>query len=315
MTQRLRTALRLLLIAVTFGFIAWSLLGQWSEVRATISGVDLRWGWIFAASLVVLATYALLIHSWRQLLAGWGDQLAFPVAIRIWTIANLGRWIPGKVWSVGALGLLAREQGVSGLAAAGAALLGTLLNIGAGFGVAALTGSAALEQLRPGLRSVTAAVAVAFTLGVLMLPLLLPPLIRQISRWRGGAAPAQPLPARVLWQATAANGLSWVGYGIAFALFAKGVGSAVSGNPLTFIALFTVSYLIGYLALFAPGGLGVREYALVALLVGLGVAGKGDAVLFSATSRVWLTVLEVLPGLVSLLWLTPAQRASLRARS
>ena len=40
--------------------------------------------------------------------------------------------------------------------------------------------------------------------------------------------------------------------------------------------------------------------------------GLGDAVILGVTSRVWLTVLEVLPGLVSLLFLPASQRAALQ---
>jgi uncharacterized membrane protein YbhN (UPF0104 family) len=78
-----------------------------------------------------------------------------------------------------------------------------------------------------------------------------------------------------------------------------------------FIAVFTASYLIGYLVLFSPGGLGFREAALTVLLVGVGAAGQGDAVILGVTSRLWLTVLEVLPGLVSLLVRPAPQRAVL----
>ena len=306
-----RRPLRWGLLIGTGGFITMALAEQWGAMRHSAQALTPRWSWIAAASLLVLATHALLVQAWRQLLAGWGGTLSYPTALRIWTIANLGRWIPGKVWSVGALGVLARAEGVSGVAAAGAALLGTLLNIGAGFGMAVLLGSAALETLRPGLRMVALGVTLAFGVGVLGLPWLLPPLLRMIARTRGMPALDIRMPSRTLWTVTVAHAFSWVGYGVAFSWFAAGVTPDVSGNPLLFIAVFTVSYLVGYLALFSPGGLGVREYALVALLVGLGSAGPGDAVVLGATSRVWLTVLEVAPGLVSLLWLTPDQRRSL----
>jgi len=296
---------------MTAGFIGMALRQQWEAMRQSAGALDPQWSWIAAASLLVLATHALLVQAWRYLLAGWGGVVPYPTAIRIWTIANLGRWIPGKIWSVGALGVLAREQGVPGVAAAGAALLGTLLNIGAGFGIAVLTGSAALETLQPGLRVVALGVTLAFVTAVVSLPWLLPPMLRAVARWRGMPAEQGRVPARLLWMVTVIHALSWVGYGVAFSWFAAGVTPDVSGNPLLFIAVFTVSYLIGYLALFSPGGLGVREVALVALLVGLGTAGSGDAVVLGATSRVWLTVLEVAPGLISLLWLTPNQRRSL----
>jgi uncharacterized membrane protein YbhN (UPF0104 family) len=108
------------------------------------------------------------------------------------------------------------------------------------------------------------------------------------------------------------NAAAWLGYGLAFALFSRGVTPRIGSDPALFIAVFTASYLIGYLVLFSPGGLGFREAALTVLLVGVGAAGQGDAVLLGVTSRVWLTVLEVLPGLISLGLLPASQRAALQ---
>ena len=312
-------AIRWGLLTITFGFIGWSLHGQWAELRSSLDGVTLRWRWIGAATVVVLATYAALIQSWRMLLGSWRNHLDYGTATRIWTIANLGRWVPGKVWSVGALGILASRAGVSGTAAAGAALLGTALNIGAGFAVVVSTGAPQLDAVRPGLRPVAEVLALLFAVGVVLLPWIVPSLLRVISRWRpvGKSADLSAVPpsARTIWAATVINVLAWIGYGVAFGLFARGITPAVSSNPGVFIAVFSASYLIGYLVLFAPGGIGFREYALVALLVAFGVAGRGDAVVLSAASRVWLTLLEVLPGVVSLFWLSPSQRAALRQSS
>ncbi|MCE2902657.1 MAG: lysylphosphatidylglycerol synthase domain-containing protein [Gemmatimonas sp.] len=300
------------LLALTFGFIAWALARQWADVRQAAASVTIAWPWVAAASGVVLATYAMLIQSWRLLLRGWGGELAYPVAVRIWTIANLGRYLPGKVWSIGALGVLATREGVSGLAAAGAAVLGTVLNLGAGIAIAVVTGADALDRLYPGLRVMALGASLAFVVGVAILPALLPRLLDRFSRGRGLPLARQQLAAHTIWATTAFNAIAWIGYGVAFALFARGVTPQVSGNPTTFIAVFSASYLIGYLVLFAPGGLGFREVALSGLLVGMGAAGQGDAAILGAASRVWLTMLEVLPGVVGLLWLPPAQRAALR---
>lgn len=311
-----RPVVRAGLMVVTFACIAWALADQWQALRTAATELRIEWRWVLAGSLVVLSTYAVLIQSWRMLLRGMGSELPYAAAIRIWTIANLGRWVPGKVWSVGALGILAAREGVSGPAAAGAALLGTLLNIGAGFAISVVTGTRGLDVLRPGLSTVTAWLAALFALGVIALPWIMPPTIRRLGAWRGAPASSTErvgaLPATTVWGATIINAAAWIGYGVAFALFTRGITPGVSGDPSLFIAVFTTSYLIGYLALFAPGGLGIREYALVALLVAFGVAGNGEAVILSAASRVWLTVLEVLPGIISLFWLPPSQRAALR---
>lgn len=307
-----RPAVRWTLLALTFGFIIWALVEQWAEVRNVAVTLRIAWGWVAAASLVVLATYAMLVQSWRMLLGGWGGQLGYPAAVRIWTIANLGRYIPGKVWSIGALGVLASREGVSGVAAAGAAILGTLLNIGAGFAVAVITGAGALDEWYPGLRIIALIGAISFMLGVAVLPAILPRVLDRFASWRGLPLAEQHLTAPTVWVATLANAASWVGYGLAFTLFARGVTPQISSNPVTFIAVFSASYLIGYLVLFAPGGLGFREVALSGLLVGMGAAGQGEAAILGVTSRVWLTVLEVVPGLVGLILLTPTQREALR---
>ena len=305
-------AVRVVLLAISFGYIGWALSGQWQAMREAAEELSIDWPWIALATAIVLATYAALIQSWRMLLAGWGGALPYSTAARIWTIANLGRWIPGKLWSVGALGMLAADAGVSGTAAAGAALLGTAINIGAGFGVVVLSGVGGLEALSPGMGTAATVLAIMFVGGVIALPWIMPPLLDRFARWRGLPPVEHHLSAATLWAATAINAASWVGYGLAFAAFARGVTPSVSSNPAVFIAVFSASYLVGYLVLFAPGGLGFRDFALVALLVALGAAGNGDAVILSVTSRVWLTILEVLPGIVSLIALSPTQRTGLR---
>jgi uncharacterized membrane protein YbhN (UPF0104 family) len=311
-----RPAFRLALLVVAFLSLAWGFSAQWRDLQAEIATsarqLSISWGYVLLGSALVLLTHATLVQSWRMLLAGWGGSLGYGRAVQIWTIANLGKWIPGKVWQVGAMGMMAEDEGISGIAAAGAALLGTLLNIGAGFGITALTGANALDAVRAGLQPVAVVASVLFVVGVAALPFVLPRLLDRFARWRGLPAAEQHLSPMAVWTATAINAAAWVGYGAGFWCFAKGVTPNISGNPTAFIAVYTASYLIGYLVLFSPGGLGFRETALVALLVALGMGGKGDAAILSVSSRVWITILEILPGVIGLLLLTPRQRAALR---
>jgi uncharacterized membrane protein YbhN (UPF0104 family) len=69
---------------------------------------------------------------------------------------------------------------------------------------------------------------------------------------------------------------------------------------MRYLAVFTGSYLAGYLALFAPGGIGVREVVLVTAMVQYGLATTAQAEVIAFASRLWLTVLEIVPGLVFL---------------
>jgi uncharacterized membrane protein YbhN (UPF0104 family) len=86
---------------------------------------------------------------------------------------------------------------------------------------------------------------------------------------------------------------------LAFRELAAGVLGSAPGALSLYVAVFTSSYLLGFLALFAPGGVGVREVAMATALARAGVDVASAAILV-VTSRLWLTVLEVVPALVFL---------------
>jgi len=56
------------------------------------------------------------------------------------------------------------------------------------------------------------------------------------------------------------------------------------------VAVFTASYLAGFLALFAPGGIGVREGLFILMLQG--PLGIGAATALAVASRLLLTLTE-----------------------
>src|SRR5690606_3072472 len=88
--------------------------------------------------------YAVLIEAWRRMVGGWGAPLGYRHAARIWFVSNLGRYVPGKVWQITAMAVMAERAGVSRYAAAGSALLVNLANVVAGVGVVAVTAAGLL---------------------------------------------------------------------------------------------------------------------------------------------------------------------------
>jgi len=78
------------------------------------------------------------------------------------------------------------------------------------------------------------------------------------------------------------------------------MGLSDAGATRGYIAVYTSSYLVGYLTLIAPGGIGVRETMLVAGLSTLGLASEPNAWVLAVVSRLWLTILEIVPGVLFL---------------
>lgn len=307
--SRLWKAAQPLLLIATLYFVGRTFARRWDAVSEAASQIQLNWLWIILSCVVVFVTYAVLIESWRFLIRVTGGQLRYGKAMQIWFAANLGRYLPGRIWSIGALGVLAQREGVAPWIAASAAVVGTLLNIGAGFAVTAVSAADSLQALTDwNLREGAIAGALVFLITLLLLPWVLPLLIRLISRIRGAGTTIVLPDARSVWIVALVNVTSWFMYGLGFALLAKGAVPGVTGSPLLFTAVFTASYVAGYLFLFAPGGIGVREVILQTLLVSFGMADMGNAILLALISRLWLTALEILPGLAGALLLSLAGR-------
>ena len=291
MRRKLLVAAQIVITGAVIWFAGKTILEQWTEARA--AGFDQRphWGLIGFSCALVLCAYGVLIEAWRAMVVGWGSQLRYADAARIWFVSNLGRYVPGKVWQITAMAVMAERAGVSRYTAAGSALLVNLVNLIAGVGVVAVTSAGLLGN------AALVLVASALLLAILLLtPRLLPLLVRLYERVRGRSVTVPVLSQRPIWVAALASLAAWVLYGIAFKIFSEGVAPASSGSVGSYIAVFTASYLAGYLFLPAPGGIGVREGALLGLLGQLQLATGGAGAIIAATSRLWLTVLEVLPG-------------------
>jgi glycosyltransferase 2 family protein len=300
-TKRLlRHGAQLVLVALVGWYVARELGGQWSDFRREAGALRPAWGLLIASGVVVFATYALLIDAWRRLAAGGGVRIRYGRAARIWLVSNLGKFLPGRVWQIGAMGALAQQEGVSPGVAAAAAILNALVNLAAGFAILAMSGAGVIPVVLPGGERVALLFAALSGVGLLLLPVLLPWALRLVGR-RTGRETRIAIAPGALWFSIASNLAAWLLYGLAFHLFTFAVVRRVPGPWTASVAVFTASYLLGYLALFVPGGLGVREVTMAAALTGLHMTTRVEATLLAVASRLWLTVLEVLPGALLLL--------------
>jgi glycosyltransferase 2 family protein len=295
--------------AIVIGFAARELSRQWDDVAPAIAGLRPDWLRVLGSGAIVVGTYLLLVEAWRATLRIWSESLPFGSAARIWFVSNLGKYVPGKVWQIAAMGALAQQAGVSAAAAIGSSLVVNLVSVLAGFAVIAGTAAgkagAAVGGQQSGASSRTVeltviAMAVAGGAALILAPIAIPRLASAASRVTRRTVPIPRIPPRAIWLTAATTTAAWLLYGIGFYVFAHAVIPRATGNASAYIAVYTGSYLAGYLALFAPGGLGVREGVLVLAMPAFGLASAADAAIIAITSRLWLTVLEIAPGLLLL---------------
>lgn len=300
----LRRVIRVALQLALLGFVAWYVRAHWSEYEHLFQQAHPAWPMLAASGLLVGVAYLVLIQTWRQVVEAWGERLSFAAATRIWFVSNLGKYVPGKVWAIAAMGTLAQEQGVSPVAAVGSSLVVQLVNLVTGFAIFFIAGAQAVDVPGAALGGV-----VLLAVALAVAPALLPPTVQFVNRISGREFAVPHLPRRAIWWAGAGTALAWVLYGVAFQLFASGMMRGPAPGTLgDWTAIFIGPYLLGFIAVFAPGGIGVREVAMAEALQRTGLAVGAMSALLVASSRVWLSILEIIPGVLFLL-VSPSRRS------
>jgi len=270
------------------------------EHAGTFSAWDgtVDWPALLAASALVLGAFALMVLTWSASLRWWNASLSFLSALRIWSLSNLARFIPGAVWQFAGLAALAADEGISPLAATGAVLLQQLMLLATGVVVAVMMAPGWVEPIAGGLSPVAAAIAAIVVL--VALAFVIPATMPAIGRGLGRLVKRQfawPRPSSGAFAGyTAALLIPWLIYAAAFWLFARALlgesapGLAVAGGA------FVASYVAGIVAIFAPAGIAVREAALVAMLAPV-LEGR-VALALALGSRLWMIALEILMAAV-----------------
>ncbi len=282
-------------LLVAFAAVASALSGSWGAWLEMAGSEGAKWRvrplWLTGA--VASGTAALWISgaTWGSMFRATGGRTRLPEAAAVWLGSNLGRYLPGKIWQVTGLVGYVRAHGDSGAGALATLLVfqSVILATGAGIGVAAL-GTAAFEGL--GLWPVL--------LGALCVAgALAPPVLRLVVKLghRLLREPGDPeqvsLPGSLLIRAVLGGLLVWSLHGFGFWALLEGL---VAGNPVgPFVAcgVFSASYVVGYLAVIAPGGMIVREGAMASLLSAAAAISLGPAAALALAARLWSTVAEL----------------------
>jgi glycosyltransferase 2 family protein len=284
--------------ALLVGLAARSVVNNWQELRAQPIEWRFSPGWIAGSVVVVFASYAVLIEAWRRVVLSMGQRLAFLPAARIWFLASLGKYVPGKVWAVAGAAVLAQRAGVDPAVAVAGAIVLQALALASGAVVVALTAREAFQAAGQGIVPIAAALVALSLAGVVMLGSQA--FLDRVNRLLPKSWPRfRAIPAQMLVTSFVANVVAWIGYGVALLLLNRGLLPGVALSLPQAVGVFTCSYLVGFIALFAPGGLGPRESVFLLMLAG--DIGLKPAAALALASRLLLTGTEVLPAVPLLL--------------
>jgi hypothetical protein len=277
----------------------WGFYAIWHTYASELHGASagLRPSWLIAASVLWLATYVQLILLWAASFPWWGSRIQWFDGLRVFTLTNLTRYIPGTVWQFAGLAGMAKAAGASAVASSVGVILLQIVTLATGFAICLsatprLLGSWA-QDMSTNQQLLLAAALVALL--VVAMPRLLPWIRRWTERVLKKPLPLPVPPTGPFAMYAVRVSLGWVGYGLAFWMLTHALLGDAAPSAWVAVTSYVASYMVGLLAVLAPGGLVVREGALVVLLTPS--IGAQPALLMALAARLWQVGLEVVAAL------------------
>ena len=290
----------LILVLGAAGFFAFQYKGTLVTSLPAIQQIG--FGWLALAGCLQLAYWFVSSAAWRHLL-----HVNNVATVSLWNAflqlaaVNVGKYLPGKVWGMVMRGGLLKRVGASVSEVVGATLQEQYLLLIA----AALAAGLFAFALVPQYAALAAVLGIAILgLGFFLQRFCFNLLRRWVSRRAvsganvRAAANASPaaisLDARSYGTLAGYYGVGWLLNGLVVAalyvaLFPGTLGTIEDTSAI--IVANTVGITIGFFAIFAPSGIGVRE-GVTAWLLGQRFAFD-QAIIVTVFFRLWLVAIDL----------------------
>lgn len=265
-----------------------TLLVRWDEVSAAFGEAR---PWPLAGSLALgLGAMGLIGWIWTDLVRTRGHLHDRALALSWYFTGQLGKYVPGGIWPIVGRAEMAVRSGVprpDAYASTGLSLVTTYM---------AATATVALGSLASGMyRPFGAAVAGALLAGWWMFarPGLRTTVLHLLGRL-GANVQSLTDPGRLV-RLTLAHLPAWVLMSLSTSVTASAFGADIGLLEMLFVT--SASWLVGFVVVGVPGGIGVRE-AVFTSLAG-GIVGAPMALSLALVSRVVFIAVDLVGAAAS----------------
>lgn len=276
--KKVRPVVTLLVISLTVIFFARTFAEYYQQLQNGFLSIS---PFKAVASLLLFMGYLYLrALSWRSLVNFLGESINKTGGLSVWFFSEATRYIPGNVWSFVSRAYLARQEKIS----KNVSLLVLPIEI---MTVAAVTSALSLYSIVKNLERLP--VNLVFYAALVTPPvalfgfLILQKIIKRVL----GKLLKLDLSPKALLTAIALQIACWSLYSLGTIILLEG---KLDNLSLLFSSTI-LAWLVGYLSLVTPMGLGVRESAFVLLLGGY--IGTAQAVVIAVLSRIILIISEL----------------------
>jgi uncharacterized membrane protein YbhN (UPF0104 family) len=252
---------------------------------------------VAGAALAGVAYMVVTMLVWRAVLRDLGSPLPLGPATSLFFVSQLGKYLPGGVWNIAAATEMGVDHQIPRRRSLSVMLVATLISVSTGLALAVAVLPLAPPELAERLGA-------AFWLLPVFTVVLLPPVLNRLLglalRLLRRPPLEHPVTGRGVLVAASWSLVAWLLVGLHVWLLATGVGLDRSVETLALATGgYALAWTIGFLVVFVPAGIGVREAVLAAALSNQ--LDAGALVIVVLLSRAVLTLIDLLLGAVGLL--------------
>lgn len=291
--MNLKNFLKILFVLFALAFMAYYLNRNWGELQQYSWEFDLK---LFLLSCVFLWVAFASATFMNKIIFGElaGADFTFWQMFKIYNLANVGRYLPGKLWNVLGLFYLTSERGIGkrhttiAVVASEIGYKGSAIIIGLLYFIF----SPSFKNLLPVM------IVILFLSLILIHPRIIGYLLNLLFRLFKKQPIEMTFSYATLIKYILFCFIVWFLHSLAFYIFVNAISTTEPFNTIHFFTIMPLCWVVGYIMLFAPGGIGVREGMLV-LILGEYLPSE-IALVIAISQRIWFILIEAINVLIAI---------------
>ena len=293
-----KLALKWIIVGAIFVFLGKMVWENWNQVKGASFTFEVFP--LLLSTLIFAFSYFIQIWAWYLITLKLKIALSPSETLKTWFYSQLGKYLPGKIWLLLGRFYYYESRGKSKKSIS-VSLYFEMVTVMMAGGIIFLAALVVFQEARSFYSGKQLWWLVP--LFILALASVHPQVLQKTINWVLIHYGREPISISisyldVLWILFICI-IAWSVGGIGFYLFVDSIYPVTPQYILFLTGALAISSTLGLIAIFAPGGLGVREGALVYLLSFM--MATPVAVVISVLTRIWMTLIEI--GLIGMVYL------------
>lgn len=282
------------------GILLFFLLKPFVQAHKQLETITLQiqWQWLIPSFGIILLYRGFYVYPFTRLLRCISQRghVPFRTTFILFHLANITRYLPGRIWGIVRLLTLSHRFGLSKTAVSSSLTLhvGIETSLGGLISLSLLFSNSIRETAQSVLENISGHVVLLMlaTTGIVAGVLFCIPKVTSHARQFLKTFVPLGQNARLWVNILMSHILLWSCQGIAFFLFVRSFVPISWGGVGILTACYAFAWIVGFLSFLTPGGLGIREGLLGLLLVNYMPAPQ--ATLIAMLCRIWMLSAETI---------------------